>query len=169
MLIRWFYSSARRCILDEQTQLIAREWLKKQKNFIIPEESIDFTFSKSSGKGGQNVNKTSSKATARMQVKQNWLPKYVHNALREDAHYVKSSDSVVVSDSSTRSAAQNSRIASNRLESIIAVASKKGIINETAPGKAQRVDTFKRKEKANMEKMKKYQKEKKALRRNRNE
>ncbi|TIC34358.1 hypothetical protein E3Q09_03069 [Wallemia mellicola] len=169
MKCKWFHSSARRCILDEQTQFIAREWLKKLQKFKIPEESVDFTFSRSSGKGGQNVNKTSSKATARMQVKQNWLPKYVHNALREDAHYVKSSDSVVVSDSSTRSAAQNSRIASHRLESIITIASEKGVINETSPGKAQRVDNFKRKEKANMEKMKKYQKEKKALRRNRNE
>lgn len=151
--------------LNGHAQAIAREWLKTLPRLAIPAQAIALTYTRSSGSGGQHVNKTSSKAVARLAVTQEWLPGYVHSALRDDAHYVRSSDSIVVADSTSRSASHNAKCAAARIEQIIKEASSRGVQGDTAPGKAERVEGFKRKEKTGMERRKKMHKEKKQLRR----
>lgn len=61
------------------------------------------TFSRSSGPGGQNVNKVNTKAMLRMPVgKAHFLPSHVREELSGSPYYTKSKDILVHSDSSRR-------------------------------------------------------------------
>lgn len=52
---------------------------------IVPKDGVKFTFSRSSGKGGQNVNKVSTRATLRFHVDSaNWMPLEVRERLKAD-------------------------------------------------------------------------------------
>ncbi|TIA87545.1 hypothetical protein E3P99_03120 [Wallemia hederae] len=163
---RWYSSGSRNLPLDVQTQAIAKSWISRLSELKIPSESVQVTYARSSGSGGQHVNKTSSKAVVRMSAVQKWLPEYVQQALRRDSHYVKSSDSIIVADSSTRSASQNARAAQQRIADIIRSVSMHGVVHDTHAHTARRVGEHKRNEKKNTEKHKRMHKEKKALRRN---
>ena len=112
------------------------------------------------------MNKTNSKALVKMKVSQSWLPSYVVNHLRNDQHYVKSIDSICVNDQSTRSSHLNANQAKNRIFNIIKHCSQLGVIGDSAPGKSERVEKFKKREKDNMERIKKFRKDKKLLRKN---
>lgn len=56
----------------------------KLSSIYIPKEKIEAKFSRSSGPGGQHVNKTNSKAEIRFNVEQaDWLEDRVKKCLRE--------------------------------------------------------------------------------------
>lgn len=63
----------------------ARQWLEKLSVEKIPRHQFDVTFARSSGPGGQNVNKVSSKATIKMNADRwgdiNWVPLEVKDQL----------------------------------------------------------------------------------------
>ena len=163
---RWYSNGSRIAPLDGPTQKVAKSWMTRLAELRIPPESVQVTYARSSGSGGQHVNKTSSKAVVRMNAVQGWLPEYVQHALRRDSHYVKSSDSIIVTNSSTRSAAQNARAAEQRIAAIIRDVSTHGVVHDTHAHTARRVSQHQRNEKKNTEKHKRMRKEKKALRRN---
>ena len=53
-------------------------------NIAVPKNGVKFSFSRSSGKGGQNVNKVSTRATLRFHVDSaNWLPLEERERLRQ--------------------------------------------------------------------------------------
>ena len=57
---------------------------KSPKDVFIPREQLDIQYCRSSGPGGQNVNKVNSKAEVRMNIEsQHWLADYIKIKLRE--------------------------------------------------------------------------------------
>ncbi|KAI9261640.1 hypothetical protein BDA99DRAFT_511996 [Phascolomyces articulosus] len=80
----------------------ASEWINKFNKDKIPQDQLRIHFSRSSGPGGQNVNKVSTKVDMRLRIAEGWLPSYAINKLKLN----KSSELVVTSDR-TRSQAKN--------------------------------------------------------------
>ncbi|KAI8381084.1 uncharacterized protein BYT42DRAFT_565183 [Radiomyces spectabilis] len=85
----------------------ATRWLGKFTQDTIPKDQIQLGFSRSSGPGGQNVNKVNSKADLRLVLnKATWIPEYAREKLKASHRLTKSGEIVFTSDR-TRSQASN--------------------------------------------------------------
>ncbi|KAH7029163.1 uncharacterized protein B0I36DRAFT_245203 [Microdochium trichocladiopsis] len=93
---------------DQEELREAREWHTTFTEAKLPRGET--TFSRSSGPGGQHVNKTESKATTSWSISElsRCLPKILHQTLRQSKYYVKRSDSILVQAQTQRSRAANS-------------------------------------------------------------
>ncbi|KAI8141667.1 hypothetical protein BJV82DRAFT_618645 [Fennellomyces sp. T-0311] len=82
----------------------ASRWISTFNKDKIPRDQLRIQFSRSSGPGGQNVNKVSTKVDMRLVVNEEttWLPSYARDSLKLN----KSGELVVTSDR-TRSQAKN--------------------------------------------------------------
>jgi ribosome-associated protein len=91
---------------------------------VIPDEELEWKFIRSSGPGGQNVNKVASAAQLRFLLGQNTsLPVTVRNRLRRIAGQKLVDDgSILFKSMSERSQEQNRRAAQERLEALIRAA-----------------------------------------------
>ncbi len=90
-------------------------------DIVIPDEELEWKFIRSSGPGGQNVNKVASAAQLRFLLPQNTsLPVNVRNRLRRLAGQKLIDDgSILFKSMSERSQDQNRRAALERLEAMI--------------------------------------------------
>jgi ribosome-associated protein len=119
-------------------------------NLVIPDEDLEWKFIRSSGPGGQNVNKVSSAAQLRFLLPQNVsLPAAVKNRLRRLAGQKLIDDgSILFKSMSERSQEQNRRAAEARLEALIRAALvEPKIRKKTRPTKGsqeRRIDSKKR-------------------------
>jgi len=117
---------------------------------VIPDEDLEWKFIRSSGPGGQNVNKVSSAAQLRFLLPQNVsLPAAVKNRLRRLAGQKLIDDgSILFKSMSERSQEQNRRAAEARLEALIRAAMvEPKIRKKTRPTKGsqeRRIDSKKR-------------------------
>jgi len=93
-------------------------------DIVIPDEELEWKFIRSSGPGGQNVNKVASAAQLRFLLPQNTsLPVTVRNRLRRIAGQKLIDDgSILFKSMSERSQDQNRRAALERLEAMIRAA-----------------------------------------------
>jgi ribosome-associated protein len=93
-------------------------------NVVIPDEELEWKFIRSSGPGGQNVNKVSSAAQLRFLLPLNTsLTASVRNRLRRLAGQKLVDDgSILFKSMSERSQEQNRRAAQERLEALIRAA-----------------------------------------------
>jgi ribosome-associated protein len=93
-------------------------------DIVIPDEELEWRFIRSSGPGGQNVNKVASAAQLRFLLPQNTsLPVTVRNRLRRLAGQKLVDDGTILFKSmSERSQEQNRRAAQARLEGLIRAA-----------------------------------------------
>ncbi|KIL65712.1 hypothetical protein M378DRAFT_161696 [Amanita muscaria Koide BX008] len=64
----------------------ARAWIAEFKKHGIPRSLVRFTFARSSGPGGQNVNKVNTKASLRCEVDAPWVPAWAKAELRRSLH-----------------------------------------------------------------------------------
>ncbi|ELU37978.1 RF-1 domain-containing protein [Rhizoctonia solani AG-1 IA] len=68
----------------EEAKRLARGWVKE---FVdqggIPKREFEIGYSRSSGPGGQHVNKTNTKATVRLPVNCRWIPEWAKSDLRK--------------------------------------------------------------------------------------
>ncbi|OAA59165.1 Peptide chain release factor class I/class II [Niveomyces insectorum RCEF 264] len=93
--------------LDPDDVAAARQWRQAFEPAVLPQGST--TFSRSSGPGGQHVNKTESKATTAWPVAEllGVVPKLLHAALRSSRYYAKTNDSLVLQAQTQRSRGAN--------------------------------------------------------------
>jgi ribosome-associated protein len=119
-------------------------------SLVIPDEDLEWKFIRSSGPGGQNVNKVASAAQLRFLLPQNVsLPAAVKNRLRRLAGQKLIDDgSILFKSMSERSQEQNRRAAEGRLEALIrATLGEPKIRKKTRPTKGsqeRRIDSKKR-------------------------
>ena len=85
------------------------EFLVINEHIAIPRDELDFTFSRSPGPGGQNVNKVNSKATLRWAYAQSgWLPEEVRRRFAKlFAKRINADEALVLSSSRFREQRRN--------------------------------------------------------------
>ncbi|MCC6509723.1 MAG: aminoacyl-tRNA hydrolase [Pirellulaceae bacterium] len=71
-----------------------------KQDLVIPDEQLRWSFARSSGPGGQNVNKVNSKATLRWTPPENFLPAAAWSRFRKLAarYFTEDGDVVIPSD-----------------------------------------------------------------------
>ena len=98
--------------------------MEPKKTSFVPESEIHLDFVRSSGPGGQNVNKTSSKAQLRWNVGQSrTFTEEQKTAIRKYAgHRLNIDDEIVLSSQTERSQSQNRDDVVERLQELVAEA-----------------------------------------------
>ncbi|KAH7369792.1 peptidyl-tRNA hydrolase domain-containing protein [Rhexocercosporidium sp. MPI-PUGE-AT-0058] len=128
---------------SEEADLNAvREWFQQFGKSTIPAKIGQTTYSRSSGPGGQKVNKTSSKATTvwPLYALQGYIPKVLHQGLRGSNYYVASSDSISIQCDTTRSQSGNKEETHNRLHDEITRIYKRRVPGVTSPEQKQKIE-----------------------------
>ncbi|CCF57153.1 hypothetical protein KAFR_0C01600 [Kazachstania africana CBS 2517] len=103
--------------------LAAKRWLQSLKPSTFPQKLFKIRYDRSSGPGGQNVNKVNTKCTMTLSnfSKCTFFPESIRSQLlsRTFRYYVKKSDLIVVSSDEARSREINRQICINKLISEI--------------------------------------------------
>ncbi|PFH51088.1 hypothetical protein AMATHDRAFT_143456 [Amanita thiersii Skay4041] len=127
---------------------MARQWVAELKKHTIPKHLVEFTFARSSGPGGQNVNKVNTKATLRCQLHSPWIPLWAREELRRCNYYLASKDELLISSTTHRSQAQNIAECIDRLHEVLVSASSKPIKNDPSAEQKQKLANLQRAEKS---------------------
>ncbi|ODQ56591.1 hypothetical protein SAICODRAFT_50983 [Saitoella complicata NRRL Y-17804] len=100
-----------------------RKWKASFNPEIIPRDKCEIRFDRSSGPGGQNVNKLNTKATVRLELrKASFLPKQVIEAIKTShstKQYLTSDNELVIQSQASRTQAANLEDAYRKLYDII--------------------------------------------------
>ncbi|KAF2129884.1 peptidyl-tRNA hydrolase domain-containing protein [Dothidotthia symphoricarpi CBS 119687] len=164
------YSSARSNLSsasDEELQ-IARSWLAKLHADAIPLKSIgQLSFSRSSGPGGQNVNKVNSKATLRVPLDTllPHIPTALHGEIKRSRYVAAKSSSIIVQADDSRKQSDNAQNCYKRLFEAIVEAGHDAVPNETSMEQVQRVKDLQKSDNERRLKTKKQHSAKKSSRR----
>lgn len=134
----------------------ARSWVSWFKGKTLPRGTVRFTFTRSSGPGGQNVNKLNTKAELRCHVDAWWVPAWAHSALKASPYYITSTNTILITSSTQRSQAQNVQDCLSKLHTLVLAASSAPIRNEPTEEQKRRVATLERAEKARRREQKSY-------------
>ncbi|KAH9832988.1 RF-1 domain-containing protein [Rhodofomes roseus] len=126
----------------------ARAWIDKFKAQEIPKSLVEFTFSRSSGPGGQNVNKVNTKATLRCPLNSSWIPPWARDYIKKTPSYVSSAQCIQITSTVYRSQAQNVQDCLTKLCSLVVDAASASIVNEASEEQKERVRRHQRAEKA---------------------
>ncbi|KAL6298637.1 RF-1 domain-containing protein [Sparassis latifolia] len=126
----------------------ARAWIAQFKVKEIPRSLVELAFSRSSGPGGQNVNKVNTKATLRCALDSKWIPLWARAYLKKNSSYVSSTQSIQITSTVYRSQAQNIEDCLSKLHALIMSASSASLVNEASEEQKARVRGFERAEKA---------------------
>ncbi|KAH8693036.1 peptidyl-tRNA hydrolase domain protein [Talaromyces proteolyticus] len=152
---------------DEEELKKAREWLANFSRNTIPRSICTASFSRSSGPGGQNVNKVNSKATLKVPLISllPLVPPIIHERLRSSRYLADRSDSLVIQSDEDRKQSSNLESCFSKLYKLIEASAREVIPGETSQEQKDRVKTLKRAEGEGRLKMKKLQSLKKSSRR----
>ncbi|CAP64632.1 uncharacterized protein PODANS_5_9070 [Podospora anserina S mat+] len=149
---------------DEEQLSEARRWHQSFKIDSLPEGNT--SFARSSGPGGQHVNKTETKATTTWPVPQllSRLPKLLHAGVRESKYFSKRSDSLVFQAQTQRSRTANSEENRQKLFDELQQLYEATVPNATRPEKAAKYEALKKSATETRIKTKKHHSSKKAYR-----
>ncbi|KAI9754882.1 MAG: hypothetical protein M1815_005381 [Lichina confinis] len=127
---------------DERALRAAREWLSSFKLESIPRNECIVTYSRSSGPGGQNVNKVNSKATLRLPCPLLFsvIPELLQTRVRESRFYAAKSHSVIVQSDGSRSQRDNVEECVRKLYDMIVEVGRAAIPGVTSQGQKKRVE-----------------------------
>jgi peptidyl-tRNA hydrolase ICT1 len=120
---------------SEEEYAAIRKWIATFSPSTIPRSIAIVTFSRSSGAGGQHVNRTSSKATLTIPVSSlaKHLPPLVTEQLRDKSrYYAKNSDTLVISGQESRVAAKNEEDCWEKLSEHVQETAQKAVPGETS-------------------------------------
>ena len=90
--------------------------------YQVPENAVDVSYARSSGPGGQNVNKVATKVILRLALRDTapWLPDDVSARLREQQRWrITKADELVLQCDEERTQRQNQKLAFERLQGLI--------------------------------------------------
>ncbi|KAI7896100.1 uncharacterized protein EV154DRAFT_558783 [Mucor mucedo] len=99
----------------------ATAWQQAFNQAAIPKDHVSISFCRSSGPGGQNVNKVSTKVDLRLSLsKANWIPDYAKENLKNTSQLKKSkSNELIITSDKTRSQAKNIQDCYDKLVDVI--------------------------------------------------
>ncbi|KAJ9130282.1 hypothetical protein NKR19_g9963 [Coniochaeta hoffmannii] len=143
----------------------ARRWRQSFQPSSIPKGQT--VFSRSSGPGGQHVNKTETKAITSWPVSQlmSILPKMLHTGLRESRYYAERNDCISLQAQTSRSRTANADENHQKLFEEIQRLYEERVPSETSPEKRQKYAQLKKSSTEARLKGKKLQSSKKSTRR----
>jgi len=143
-----------------------RRWAAALHKETIPRGLAKVRFDRSSGKGGQHVNTTSSKATCTwpLSTMLSHVPKILHPALRSSNYYAHSSDSLVIQAQTSRKQHENENECHERLYQLLRDISKRLIPGETSKEQHAKVHQMQKAENTARLRMKKQHSDKKKSR-----
>ncbi|KAF2481793.1 peptidyl-tRNA hydrolase domain-containing protein [Neohortaea acidophila] len=165
---RRFYSSRGSNDATEEEIQSARKWLANLDADTIRQNApCEVTFSRSSGPGGQNVNKVSSKATLRVPTASllSLLPQLLHQNILSSRYHASKSGDVVIQADDSRKQTDNVNACFRKLHDLIVQAGRDAVPGETSAEQSKRVEQLKKAEAATRRKHKEYQSKKKSARR----
>ncbi|CAA7261425.1 unnamed protein product [Cyclocybe aegerita] len=121
-------------LTTEKQHAAASKWVSEftAPDVQVTKDLVDISFSRSSGPGGQNVNKVDTKATIRCSVNASWIPRWSHPALIQNPHYVASSHSILITSTVHRSQSQNVEDCLDKLHTIVLEAASSLVKNPTS-------------------------------------
>ncbi|KAI9454707.1 hypothetical protein F5148DRAFT_984990 [Russula earlei] len=122
----------------------AGDWLARFRASRIPRTAVDIAFSRSSGPGGQNVNKVNTKATVRCPLDSSWIPPWARDGLRQSPYFVKSTRSILLTSTVHRSQARNVDDCLSKLHALVCSAASQQIQNEPSEEQRERVRVLER-------------------------
>ncbi|PNS17245.1 hypothetical protein CAC42_6928 [Sphaceloma murrayae] len=143
----------------------ARQWLARFDAETLPRNIFDFSFSRSSGPGGQNVNKVNSKATLKVSLStlQPLIPKALWPGV-VDSRYATASELVIQADDS-RKQQENVQRCLAKLNELVSQAGRQAIPGETSDAQKSRVKNLQKSANEGRLKAKKFNSGKKSARR----
>jgi len=122
----------------------AKAWISRFMSYRITRGSVELSFSRSSGPGGQNVNKVNTKATLRCPIDSPWIPSWSKNELKKSPCYTSSSQTLLITSSSSRSQPQNVEDCLSKLHALIVSSASAPIKNEPSEQQKARVRSLER-------------------------
>ncbi|ETN45382.1 uncharacterized protein HMPREF1541_09213 [Cyphellophora europaea CBS 101466] len=148
----------------------ARRWYKEtfstDPDSAIPQTLGEISYSRSSGPGGQNVNKINSKAQLRVPVGQlcGHLPVALHPGIRASRYYADKTDSLLFQADESRKATINKDTCYRKLSELVRDVYRAAVPGETSDEQKEKVQKLKKSENEARLKLKKKQSSKKAAR-----
>ncbi|BEI81624.1 hypothetical protein CcaverHIS002_0207840 [Cutaneotrichosporon cavernicola] len=152
-------------LVNDGDHALARDWLDDFVPEDVPKTSYEVSYARSSGPGGQHVNKTNSKAVVRFDVfraRGTWLPPFLVPALQQSPYY--HAPSLLLSSQTSRSAPQNLAICIENLHATIVNAGRGLVRGQTSDAQRERVKELQKAEVRKRRVMKEKHKAKKASR-----
>ncbi|KAL8780244.1 MAG: hypothetical protein Q9194_001007 [Teloschistes cf. exilis] len=137
----WSLLAALHIAGSDKEQAIARKWLQDFNTDTIPRNLCEISFSRSSGPGGQNVNKVNSKATLRVSTSDLFrlVPSPLHADIRASPYYAERSGFLVIQADSNRKQTGNVDACFTKLQNLILAAGRNSVECETSPEQAEKV------------------------------
>ncbi|KAK3346760.1 hypothetical protein B0T25DRAFT_287130 [Lasiosphaeria hispida] len=120
----------------------ARKWRQSFQSSSIPPGNT--SFSRSSGPGGQHVNKTETKATTTWPISQllGILPTLLHPGVRSSKYYSKRNDCISIQAQTQRSRAANADENHQKLFEELQILYKSTVPGETSPDKTRKYEVL---------------------------
>ncbi|KIV96629.1 hypothetical protein PV10_00468 [Exophiala mesophila] len=119
----------------------ARDWYKNTYRPELLNKLGEFRYSRSSGPGGQNVNKVESKAQLRVPIDRLLaiVPEVMHKPLRASRYFAENSSSIVIQADDSRKRETNKDTCIRKLNDLIIDVYKQSVPGETSESQKQRV------------------------------